>query len=74
MHVRLFPKMDSTTGLWVHVLTCYGVEPSPFSTPKKASCTFAHRKVFLDLKNGHLIALLWQSSTFATSFALGVSG
>ena len=72
MPVQLFAKMDSTTEAYGY--TYYGVGPLPFSIPQKPSCTFADREVFLDLRNRYLISLLSQSSAFATSFLLGISG
>ena len=48
--------------------------PLPFLTPKEPSCACADREVFLDLRSGHLISFLQQSSASATSFVLGVSG
>ena len=51
----------------------WGVAPS-YMTPRKPSCACADREVLLDLKSGHLISLLQQSSAPATSSALGVSG
>ena len=46
----------------------------PFLTPKEPSCACADRVVFLDLRSGHLISLLQQSSASAPTFVLGVSG
>ena len=61
-------------GLWSHVHTYCEVAASPFSAPKEPSCACADREVFLDLRRGHLISLLQQSSASDTSFVLGVYG
>ena len=51
--------------------THYGVVAPPFLTSKEPACACADREVLLDLKSGHLISLLLQSSASAISFVLG---
>ena len=72
--VQFSAKMDSTTVACGCMSTPIMELGSPFLTRKKPSCPCADREVFLDLKGGHLISLLLQSSASATSFVLGVSG
>ena len=72
--VQLSAKMDSTTAACGCMSTPIMELGPPFLTRKKPSCPCADREVFLDLKGGHLISLLLQSSASATSFVLGVSG
>ena len=51
----------------------YGMEPLPFWPPRNFS-VHVQREVFLDLRSGHLISLLQQSSASATNFVLAESG
>ena len=62
----LDPPQDFATILW-------GEAPSLFEL-QGAFCACVERKVFLDLRSGHLISLFWQSSAFTTSFVIGVFG
>ena len=77
MHAQHFANMiplQKAVGillLWGY--TYYGVVSSPFLTPKESPCAYAGREVFLDLRSGHLISLLQQSSASATGFVLGLS-
>ena len=77
-HAQHFPKMDSAAegsgDIIVMGYTYYGVVSPPFLTPKEPPCACADGEVFLDLRSGHLISLLQQSSASTTSFVLGVSG
>ena len=68
--LRWIPPLRSVR-VCLHLL-CLGTPP--FLTPKEPSCTCADREVFPDLRSGHLISLLQQSSASATGFVLGASG
>ena len=74
MCAQLFSKMDPTTEAYGYMSTLImGRGPSLFD-PQVIFSACADRKVFLDLRSGHFISLLQQSSASATSFDLGVSG
>ena len=71
VHVHLFDKMDpiSPVGACSHLLWI----PSLFD-PQGAFLRMCRSEVFLELRSGHLISLLQQSSASATSFVPRVSG
>lgn len=73
MPVQICANMDSTTQACRCMATLMGRDSLPFLTLRKPSCTFVDREVLLDLRSGHHISSLQQSSVFATSFVLGVS-
>ena len=57
------------------ISTLMGWGPFPVQPQRRLPEQCADREVFLDLRSGHLISLLQQSSASATSFVLGgVSG
>ena len=65
-HPWILPKMHAQILLrWIPLerpmnvclYLLWGGVPS-FATPKKPSCACADRKIFLDLRSGHLISLL----------------
>ena len=60
--------------MWAHVNTYYGVVTPPFLTPKEPSCACADREVSLDLRSGHLISLLQQSSALPLALSLECLG
>ena len=71
---NFFSKMDPTAEAYGYMSTLImGRGPSLFD-PQVTFSACADRKVFLDLRSGHFISLLQQSSASATSFDLGVSG
>ena len=72
MLVQIFANMDSTTQASRCMSTLMVRDSLPFLTLNKPSCTCVDRDVLL--RSGHCISLLQQSSVFATSFVLGVSG
>ena len=72
MLVQIFANMDSTTQASRCMSTLMVQDSLPFLTLNKPSCTCVDRDVLL--RSEHYISLLQQSSVFATSFVLGVSG
>ena len=72
MHMQLFAKMDPIVEACGIFHTYHGVAHPPFLTPTEPSCPCAEREVFLDLRSGHLISSLQQSSASATSFVLSI--
>ena len=74
MHEQLFSKMDSSAEDYGAALASHIMGWCPLLlTSKEPFCACADREVFLDLRSGHLISFLQQSSASATSFVLGVS-